>query len=1074
MLDLRIGFRPGHSSVTNSPATRSSQEELLSFLSAPESAAVLSDSEQRELAALSRETDGELFHNGLLQVARRAENNDRIGLASQLYSQIQSRGEQAYLRDRAAERLALFHGAGNFGERFEFQSRRFFGQATDPVALASMAVGGAVFRVARLGILGRLAASPTAGFLTRGFGARALSGTGAFLAESTAFTLSGRGLNALSGRPTSPHSLAEEWAGGAITLAMLRGFGAAGGGLYRRFHGATASPWQTLYAQTFMFGGILTAHGLERSLGLREPAAGSNALTEGLVTLLQFNVAARLNRDLLGARWHAWETRVDRQIQGLSWNIPRTGGGISFGGLTPQLAGAGERSSGSASMLRNPGVLFMEGRSDGQPEGPRAAEPSNGAAEPKTSIPPESATTGSSEKVPSWWPSGPLGPEAVRTWIDTHPDTAVLFEFSPGEQGEGLLGRILMINQRVQEKFGYSPDEAVGLPLNMFTRAEDSALMTRMQRNILRAGSIKYREVPFIRKDGSTLYCDVSGNILRAGERTFGFAILQDVSNRRRAQEQIQAQQTRNEELLSEMMAEKVRKEAMLKGITDLMFRIDGEGRFIDHHAPHSEYFPVPPSQVVGMTIWDLPVPPELLQVARKTLEDALSTGETQKVTYPLPMPDGTNRYQEVRMTRSGPNEVVAIVRDITDSKEAETNRIAAARAEGIRLAGRGLAHDQNNALAPLFMVISHSRQTLAKAMREGRSLSADEINLMSEDLESADNAAQRIRDMTAGFRELGADPEVGPAFDLHSILQPAGLRAMLGDGVHLTTRFTSEPWLVPGPQKSIHRVVQNLVVNARDAMSGRPGFLRLETDRVVLGSEDLRRMAAPNTVNREVRNFTRLRVQDNGGGISPENLRRIFEPYFSTKTKNESTGHGGLGLAITQKLVQDAGGFLTVETTLGAGTTFDVYLPRADLPVSAEAQRLLLEVRGKSLLLVSQDLAFREDLERDLRTRGFTQILSAATVEQAQQIADGQSHLGAVLTDFRIGDQFGVKLLRSLRARQPILPAILWTELDPSMISTTVAPYGAALDRNVPANQLGATLEDLMLRSMKSQDPQE
>lgn len=1034
----------------------------------------MDDSDRRALQALSREGDSELFHSGLMQVARRAEDGDRIGLASQLYSLIERRSEQAYLRERAANRLALFHGGGSFGDRFEFQSRRFFAQATDPTALASMAVGGAVFRIARLGILGRLAASPTAGFLTRGFGARALSGTGAFLAESTAFTLTARGLNSLGGR-SSGHSFGEEWSSGALTLAMLRGFGAAGTGLYRRFHGATPSAWMGLYGQGAMLGGIMTAHALEQRLGLREPSQGGNALLDGLVTLLQFNVAARLNRDLLGARWHAWEQGVDQRIQDLGRNQPRPSAGISLGGLGPRWAMAGARPSSISEIRQNMGLVFMEGRADGEPAETRTAETNGaGSAEPKTSIPPESAERVGTEKLPSWWPTGQLGPEAVRAWIDTHPDTAVLFEFSQGEQGEGLLGRILMINQRVQEKFGYSPLEAVGLPLNKFTRAEDAALMSRMQNNILRNGSIKYREVPFIRKDGSILYCDVAGNILRAGDRTFGFAILQDVSNRRRAQEQIQAQQARNEELLAEMKAETVRREAMLKGITDLMFRIDGEGRFIDHHAPHSEYFPVPPSQVVGMTIWDLPVPPELLQVARKTLADALSSGETQKVTYPLPMLDGTMRYQEVRMTRSGPNEVVAIVRDITDSKEAETNRIAAARAEGIRLAGRGLAHDQNNALSPLFMVIGHSKSVVEKAIREGSPISPEDMNQLAEDLTAADQAAQRIRDMTAGFRELGADPEVGPAFDLHSILQPAGIRAMLGDGVHLTTRFTSEPWLVPGPRKNIHRVVQNLVVNARDAMSGRPGFLRVETDRVVLGSEDLRRLAAPNTVNRELRNFTRLRVQDNGGGISPENLRRIFEPYFSTKSKNESTGHGGLGLAITQKLVQDAGGFITVETALGAGTTFDVYLPQADLPVSAEAQRLLLEVRGKSLLLVSQDMAFREGIERDLRSRGFTQVFHAGDIEQAQEIAQSQSHLGALLTDFRIGDQFGVKLLRSLRARQPILPAILWTELDPSMISTTVAPFGAAMDRNVPANQLGTTLEDLMLRSMKPQDPQE
>ncbi|HEX5034624.1 MAG TPA: hypothetical protein VFW62_09100, partial [bacterium] len=274
MFEPRIGLGPEHSSVRSTPqSTRSSQEVLIEFLSAPESADLRS-TERRELAALSRESDSELFHAGLLHLAGRVEGSERAPLAARLYSLVESQSQNPSLRNRAQNRLALFEGGGDFGDRLEFHASHFFAQATDPTALGAMAVGGAAFRVARLGLLGRLLANPAANWATRGFGARALAGGGAFLAESVAFTSAGRGFQALAGKSQdwSLRALGQEWAAGAITLASLRGFGALGGGLYRRIHGNTASPWQALYGQTAMFGGILAAHAAEERLGLRQPS----------------------------------------------------------------------------------------------------------------------------------------------------------------------------------------------------------------------------------------------------------------------------------------------------------------------------------------------------------------------------------------------------------------------------------------------------------------------------------------------------------------------------------------------------------------------------------------------------------------------------------------------------------------------------------------------------------------------------------------------------------------------------------------------------------------------------------
>ncbi|HKY64678.1 MAG TPA: PAS domain S-box protein [bacterium] len=1058
MLESRIGIPPEQSSAFSTPhGTRSSQEVLTEFLSTPESRE-LRPTERRELSALCRESDSELFHTGLLHLARRLEVSERAPLATRLYSLVQSQSQDLGLRNRAQSRLALFEGGGDFGDRMEFHASHFFGQATDPTALGAMAVGGAAFRVARLGLLGRLLANPSASWATRGFGARALAGGGAFLAESFAFTSAGRGFQALAGRSQdwSLRALGQEWAAGAITLASLRGFGALGGGLYRRVHGNSASPWHALYGQTAMFGGILAAHAVEERLGLRQPTQGANALLDGFVTLLHFNVAGHLLRQGMGPRWQAWERGLDQRAERLSWNPPQPRNPFAgLGGMqtAPALAGNGAPALRWISPRRTEGFVMMEGKPSGE------TGPAEGAGESAAPARPPSEPP-SPDKPPSWWPAGELTVEMAQAFINAQPDSTVIIEFVRGESSKGLIGQIRMANTRVKEKFGYEPEEAVGMPLSRFTRPEDSALMARMQRMILDTGRIKFNEVRFVRKDGTVIYCDVRGTTHRLGNRTIGFATLQDVSKRRAAQAAIRAEQ--------------MRFRALLRGVPDVIFRIGHDGTFLDAHSERAEIFPLPMDKVVGMKVWDLPVPPELLDLARNGIEAALSTGQTQYVEYRLPMPDGTFRIQEGRITASGADEVVATVRDITEARQAETHRIAAARAETLKLIGRGLAHDANNALAPLDLGLKLLLRQMRQSEESGVVPTIEQVQIWNNSIETILSSAERLKNMIGGFRELSQDPAQGPPFDLHSLLDAAELRNTVGTNVHLRVRLSAEPWLIPGPRENIHRVILNLVVNANDAMEGRNGSLRIETDRVVLSVEDLRQLTSfsPGILHWRGGNFMRVRVQDNGPGIPPEHMSRIFEPYFSTKTKDGKSGHGGLGLALTQKLVQDAGGFLTVETSPN-GTTFDVYLPQADRISSrppAVVSPALSQARGKAILIVSPDQAFRETIGVSLTNRGFSQVLYAQNLAEAQALARSSGELGALLTESRFPDEGqGFDLMKDLRRQQPQLATIIWSGLDPSRYADRLGPSGTFLSRDTSSEIMGGVLEDLMTRSHPS-----
>lgn len=287
-----------------------------------------------ERESLTRELDPELRAEGLLSLAGREQSRDRSDAAIQIYAQILESPElPAGARQRAQERLDALQGRGAAGARFEVLLQRFTHEATDPTALFAMGAAGAAFKLTRALTLGRLALSPTANLLTRGFGARALAGLAGFGVEAAAFPAAGRMASLALGRKLdwSASTLGHELAASALTLGALRSGGAFFGQV-GRLGGAGEFQRQAL-AQTGMLGGILLGRRLEEIVGLRQAQPGATALTDALVTLLQFNVAGRLSRGAFGEGFARWEAGLEYQTQALSQGNGRMGS-------SPAIAGA--------------------------------------------------------------------------------------------------------------------------------------------------------------------------------------------------------------------------------------------------------------------------------------------------------------------------------------------------------------------------------------------------------------------------------------------------------------------------------------------------------------------------------------------------------------------------------------------------------------------------------------------------------------------------------------------------------------------------------------------------------------
>lgn len=273
-----------------------------------------SDPLSRDISALASEPDAELYFEGLHRLAGRMARRDQSAEAAELWSFVAEEAATASpsVARRAREELEVLSGGGNFGRRVEFLSQRFFSEATSPTALIGMTVAGGVYSLGRNVLLGRLLAAP-AGLFTRGLGARAVAGLGAFAVEAPAFTLSTRALHSASGQ-ASPNSLGHDLLASYLTLGGLKLFASVGSLAVQRAGAGSIS--QALIPTASAYLGILAGHGLERAFHLRPERATDQVLLDSLAMLLQFQVGGRLAADAMGPRWAAWQHQMNLRSEG--------------------------------------------------------------------------------------------------------------------------------------------------------------------------------------------------------------------------------------------------------------------------------------------------------------------------------------------------------------------------------------------------------------------------------------------------------------------------------------------------------------------------------------------------------------------------------------------------------------------------------------------------------------------------------------------------------------------------------------------------------------------------------------
>jgi len=323
------------------------------------------------------------------------------------------------------------------------------------------------------------------------------------------------------------------------------------------------------------------------------------------------------------------------------------------------------------------------------------------------------------------------------------------------------------------------------------------------------------------------------------------------------------------------------------------------------------------------------------------------------------------------------------------------------------QLAG-GVAHDFNNMLTA---IIGYSDLLLASHRPTDPSFR--DIRQIKE---TANRAAGLTRQLLAFSRRQTLRPQVLQLGDALADLQML-LRRLVGEKVELDLRHGRDLWLVKADTNQFEQVIINLVVNARDAMAENGGRIRIGTRNVA--AADCAEFKEEALTPAE---YVLIEVQDNGSGIPPEVKGKIFEPFFTTKEVGKGTG---LGLSMVFGIVKQSGGFVFVDSEVGKGTTFRVFLPR-HVPTEGELAPKVEAVTKTGgdytgqgvILLVEDEDAVRAFGARALTSRGFTVLEATSGLDALDVVEEHGAKIDLIVSDVVMPEMDGPAMFAELRKR--------------------------------------------------------
>ncbi len=561
-----------------------------------------------------------------------------------------------------------------------------------------------------------------------------------------------------------------------------------------------------------------------------------------------------------------------------------------------------------------------------------------------------------------------------------------------------LDGRIVEFNPAAERAFGIQQSAALGGDVvGLFALSE---LQMTHRRGIalynatnVAPGNGQRVELNAVHTDGREFPVEVAVSRINIDGTPMFTAFLRDISERKQA-----------ERLTSELAA-------VVANSNDAIIGCTIEGTIRSWNVGAERIYGWSAEEMIGSSL-EVLLPPERRDEYPRTLAtvregDSLANYETQRLRKDGKKISVSITESPIRSESGVVTGLSSIARDITERKRLEEELLQSQKMDAVgRLAG-GIAHDFNNVLTA---ILGYSDLLIGQIEPKHWM-----YRHLSEIRKAADFAAALTHQLLAFSRRQPLYLRVFAINDTVKHMQKM-LQRVIGEQIKIRTELGAEIGRLKADPSQLEQVLLNLCVNARDAMP-HGGLITISTADVtyVPSAEESSLSEMP------AGEYVMLTVADTGTGIPADVIKHIFEPFFTTKDHGQGTG---LGLATCYGIVKQSGGFITVDSTVGVGTTFRIYLPRVDESGEKATTRQGLGnlPRGcETVLYVEDEVAVRSLTAHVLRKLGYN-VLEAGDAQQAKRVVEGYAgpSITLMFSDVVLPDAGGRELAEWLLGRHP------------------------------------------------------
>ncbi|MBF2076634.1 MAG: PAS domain S-box protein [Synechococcales cyanobacterium C42_A2020_086] len=554
-------------------------------------------------------------------------------------------------------------------------------------------------------------------------------------------------------------------------------------------------------------------------------------------------------------------------------------------------------------------------------------------------------------------------------------------------------GICLYVNARWQEMSGLSLEDSLGNGWLQAIHPDDREATAQAWETYVRQGAQQGKElkqkVRLLTPQGEVrwIFCQTAPIRSSSGEITGYVSTQEDITARKQAEQTIREQA------------------ALLDIASDAIFVRDLNHRILYWNQGAERLYGWSAAEAVGQNARELlqEDSTQMAAVLQRVLEQGEWQGEMRKVTRTGREVMIAGRWTLVRDEAGHPTSILSVNTDITEKKQLEAQFYRAQRLESIGTLASGIAHDLNNVLTP---ILALSQLLRLKLQLDAHS--REMLEILAESAKRGANLVKQILTFARGSEGTQIPLQVGPL--LHEIATIARQTFPKSISIH-DVSSPSLGWVVADPTH-LHQVLMNLCVNARDAMPN-GGTLTLEAQNQFVDAE----MAAMH-LDAKVGNYVVITVADTGTGIAPEVLDRIFDPFFTTK----APGHGtGLGLSTVLGIVKSSGGFVDVQSQLGVGSQFKLYLPAIEaVDPTSEQPTNLLSGQGECILVVDDEPMILQSMQAVLTSYHYRVLTASSCADAIACYRKQHEQIHVVVIDMMMPDGDGLETIRALQAINP------------------------------------------------------